>query len=59
MTTFNFIGDAMILITCVLSVIAFGYMAFTLRRPLSRAFAWICFGVYFGVTMVTFDLMFL
>jgi hypothetical protein len=68
MTTLNLINDALILATCVLALIAFGYMALggslsadglTLRRPLSRAFAWLCFAVYFGVTMVTLDLMFL
>jgi hypothetical protein len=59
MTTLNFINDALILATFVLALIAFAYMAFTLRKPLSRAFAWLCFAVYFGVTMVTLDLMFL
>ena len=40
---------ALILLTLVLALVAFATMGLTLRRPLSRAFAWIVFGVYFGV----------
>jgi len=49
---------ALILLTLVLALVAFATMGLTLRRPLSRAFAWIVFGVYFGVFAITCQLVF-
>ena len=47
----------MIMTTLVLSLAAFATTAVTLRRPLASAFAWIVFAVYFGITVLTLDLL--
>jgi len=49
---------ALILLTLVLALVAVATMGLTLLRPLSRAFAWIVFGVYFGVFAITCQLVF-
>jgi hypothetical protein len=49
---------ALILLTLVLALIGFGTVAMTTSRALARAFAWIVFAVYFGVFIITCNLVF-
>jgi hypothetical protein len=48
----------MVLTVLVLSTFTFGYFGWHQRRPLASCFAWICCGVYFGVTAMAFAVFF-